>query len=143
MAFVMVVAIEIDAPACEEHGRVTRAYMSGYTRRRVHESKLYPAERRCLVVNVNGAVAKGETIKRVEWRMDPVYAVGMADASIEGREARVIIRACYPGEAAIKAAVTLSNDEVYVQLFRVRVLPGPYFGDELTAAGPAMLQADA
>ncbi|MFK3647918.1 hypothetical protein ACI2IY_05700 [Lysobacter enzymogenes] len=134
---------EIEAGGCEEHGRVTRAYVSGYKRARIHNSELYPRERRCLVANVNGAIAPGEAIKRVVWRMETVTAVAMSSPSIEGREARVLVEACYRGEAFIQCEIQLGNGEVYPQTFRIRVLDGPFFGNENTSTGPQMLAIDA
>lgn len=138
--------IEVDyspTSSCQELGRVTRAVVSGYNRDRVHQSRLFPSEKRCLVANFNGAIPSGRTIDRVEWRLDVVAYVAMSNPSISGREVRVMIEACYWGTAAIRASVTLDNGEVYNQLFAVRVLDGPYFGAETTAAGPAVLIATA
>lgn len=138
--------VEVDAaPAatCEELGRVSRCYVSAHDRARIHDTRLYPTEKRCLVANFNGAVAKGRTIVKAEWRMQPVLAVSMANPVIEGREARVMIQAAYRGETSIKCTVTFDNGEIYTQLFRVLTLPGPFFGDEFTTGGPAFLQVTA
>lgn len=141
-AYSMLVEVEA-VVGCQELGRVTRALVSGYTRARVHDSKLYPNERRCLVANFNGAIPRGLTIARAEWRMDVQNSVSMADARIQGREAQVMITAAYRGEAVLRCEVTLDNGEVYNQLFRVCVLPGPWFGDERTAVGPLVLVVEA
>ena len=145
MAFVMVVAIEIDAPSCEEIGRVSRAYVSAHNRTRVHLTQLFPNEKRCLVANLNGAVAKSRTIKRVEWRLDQTGLVAMSDGSIDGRkrEAQVTIQARYYGTAAVRCEMTLDNGENYVQMFRVVVQDGPSFGDSQLAGGPSAIVVDA
>ncbi|SDX52668.1 hypothetical protein [Lysobacter enzymogenes] len=138
--------VEVDAaPAetCEELGRVSRCYVSAHDRSRIHDTRLYPTEKRCLVANFNGAVAKGRTIVKAEWRMQPVLAVSMANPAIDGREARVMIQAAYRGETSIKCTVTFDSGEIYTQLFRVLTLPGPFFGDEFTTGGPAFLQVTA
>lgn len=142
----MLIEIEDVAPpaeTCQELGRVTRAFVSGYSRDRIHETRLYPNEKRCLIANFNGAVSPGRTIVRAEWRLEPVYAIAISDAQIAGRQARVMIRATYRGEGAMRCEVTLDNGEIYNQLFHVQVLPGPYFGDEYISAGPALLVATA
>lgn len=141
--FVMQVAIEVEG-GCEEIGRVTRAYVSAYSRSRVHSSRLYPNEKRCLVANFNGAIPKGRRIVRAEWRMETAYAVAMSSPGIDkGREATVVIEAAARGDAAIRCQVTLENGEVYNQLFAVEVLAGPWFGTENTSAGPLVLIAEA
>ncbi|QWP79221.1 hypothetical protein J5226_12890 [Lysobacter sp. K5869] len=139
--FVMQVAVEIEG-GCEEFGRVTRAYVSAYDRARVHRFRLFPNERRCLVANFNGALPKGVQIDKAEWRMDWVQSLAMSDASIEGREARVMIQACYVGHVAIRCSVTVGG-EIYTQVFVGEVLGGPTFGDAALAAGPGVLTIEA
>lgn len=139
----MLVEVEPDRGACEEFGRVTRAYVSAYDRTRVHEFRLFANERRCLVANFNGAIPKGETIAKVEWRMDMVQSLAMSDAAIDGREARVMIQARYVGRVNLRCEATLGNGEVYTQLFAGRVMGGANFGDAVLAAGPGVLVAEA
>lgn len=142
----MLVEIEDASPpaeTCQELGRVTRAYVSAYDRARIHQFRLYPSEKRCLVANFNGAIPAGRTITHAEWRMDIISAVAMSAPAIAGREARVMVYATYWGDVAIRCTVTLDNGEIYSQLFAGRVLNGPYFGTEATAAGPAVLVVDA
>ncbi|KRG69130.1 hypothetical protein [Pseudoxanthomonas dokdonensis] len=131
-------------PACEEIGRVSRAYVSAHTRERVHSTRLYPTEKRCLVANFNGAIPPGRTIVTAQWKMESACSVAMSSASIYGRSAQVMVQGVYRGWAYIKAQVTLDNGEIYNQLFVVEVLEGPYFGDENSlAAGPTELTATA
>lgn len=138
------ILIEVDAPAgCEELGRVTRAYVSGHYRTRVHESRLYAREKRCLVANFNGALPAGRSIASAVWDMSVIAAVGMATPSIVGREVRVLIEAVRCGCAYLRCEVTLDNGEVYNQLFAVTVLDGPSFGDQGAVAGPARLTVSA
>lgn len=142
MAFVLRFSISVDeAPpaTCQELGRVTRAYVSAYNRTRVHQARLYPREKRCLIADFNGALPVGRTIVSATWNMEVAYAVAMSAATIDGREARVMIEAVYRGRVDMRCHVTLDNGEVYNQLFAVQVLPGPWFGDENTVAGPTQL----
>lgn len=146
MAFVL--RFSIDAPeaapmTCQELGRETRAFVSGYNRSRVHQSRLYPREKRCLVADFNGALPAARSIVSATWNMEVACSVAMSDASIEGRAARVTIEAVFRGWADLRCQVTLDNGEVYNQQFTVRVLDGPWFGDETTVAGPTQLTATA
>lgn len=127
---------------CTELGRVTRCYVSGYQRVRVHESRLVRGESRCLVANFNGAVDAARTITSVTWQCQQPYIVAMSNARIpEGaREVAVDMAAQLPGCAWLKCIATLDNGEVYTQLFRVIVRGGPWFDGETTpSAGPTSL----
>lgn len=132
------------AIGCTELGRVTRCYVSGYTRNRVHDSRLTRGELRCLVANYNGAIDKARTITSVTWRMNPSLSVLMSNARIApgAREVALDIRAIWCGDAAIKCEATMDNGEVYAQLFRVSVDDSPWFdGDQPATSGPTMLIA--
>lgn len=128
--------------ACAELGRVTRAYVSGYQRDRVHASRLVRGEKRCLVANFNGAIPAARSIASVTWRCEQTYTVVMANARISGREAEVDITAQLQGCAWVKCVATLDNGEVYTQLFRVQVQDATWFdGEPAVAAGPTSITA--
>jgi hypothetical protein len=141
--------IEVEVPdppvsePCEELGRVSRAYVSAHTRTRIHSMRLYPNEKRCLVADFNGAIPPSRSIVQAQWRMEVASSVGMSAPTIAGRAAQVMIQAAYRGCVGMKCQVTLDNGEVYNQLFVVEVMPGPYFGDENTVAGPTILTVTA
>lgn len=124
---------------CTEIGRVSRAYVSAHDRTRVHSTRLYPREKRCLVANFNGAIPAGRTIVTATWEMEVASSVSIASPSIVGRTAQVMIQACYRGMVGMRCQVVLDNGEIYNQLFVVQVLDGPYFGDEATAPGPTQV----
>ncbi|GAA0260549.1 hypothetical protein [Rhodanobacter caeni] len=127
---------------CTELGRVTRAYVSGYQRARVHESRLIRGEKRCLVANFNGAIDAGRSIASVTWRCEQPYAAAMSNARVFAREVAVDILAQLPGVSLIKCLVTLDNGEVYTQLFRVQVQDATWFdGEPAVAAGPTSITA--
>lgn len=142
--------IEVDVYAppdpgadCEELGRTTRAYVSGYQRARMHRSRLVRGEKRCLVANFNGAIPPARTIQSVTWRTNQPQAAYMADAGIVtgGREVRVDVTAG-AGCALVKCEVTLDNGEVYNQLFDISVQSGPWFeGETQLPTGPRTLTA--
>lgn len=134
-------AVEPQLAACEEIGRETRAYVSAHTRARVHSSRLYPNERRCLVANFNGAIPASRTIVTAQWDMEVPLSVAMSSPRItaDGRTAELMIDATYRGDACIRCQVTLDNGEVYNQLFHIEVVEGSWFGTEQSVAGPSRL----
>lgn len=150
MSILIVFTPEVDAqapppppPPCEELGRVTRAYVSGYQRARIHQSRIVRGESRCLVANFHGAIPLSRTIASVTWRCLTQWTVVMANARITGREVAVDITGQAEGCAWLKAQITLDNGEVYNQRFQVDVAGAPWFDGETTvmASGPAVLTA--
>lgn len=127
--------------ACEELGRVTRAYVSGYNRSRVHVSNLYGYETRCLVANFNGAIPGSRTIVGAQWQTWNNYTGFMSNPQIQalGREATILLKAQAPGPCIIKCSVTLDNGEIYVQQFRVNVLRSPMYSGDSWASGPQVV----
>ena len=126
---------------CDEFGRVTRIYASGYDRTRVHGGRLVRGESRCLLVNFNGAISVSRTITSVTWRCVDPSVVVMSNARIQAgaRSVAVDVRANLPCDTAIKCEATLDNGERYMQLIRLAVMDSPWFGDETIASGPAIL----
>lgn len=117
---------------CNEYGRTTRAYVSGYNRTMVHVGKLVRGEKRCLVANFNGAIPKGRVIVSATWRTTQNWAAILNDAKIieSGRTTSVNMSAGWGGPALVKAEVTLDNGEIYNQVFRIDVQTAPYFQGE-------------
>lgn len=129
---------------CEELGRATRAYVSGYQRDRIHRSRLVRGEKRCLVANFNGAIPPARTIASVVWRTNQYQSIYMENARIDGREVTVNITAQTGSHAWVKCQVTLDNGEVYNQLFAVEVRNAPWFSGETSPEiGPQSLTATA
>ena len=126
---------------CDELGRVTRVYASGYNRTRVHDGRLVRGESRCLLVNFNGAISASRTITSVTWRCADPSVVVMSNARIQtgARSVAVDVRANLPCDTAVKCEATLDNGERYMQLIRLAVMDSPWFGDETTAPGPTTL----
>ena len=132
------------AGPCEELGRVTRIYASGYDRTRIHDGRLVRGESRCLVVEFNGAIPPSRTIASVTWRCADPSVIVMSNARIQssGRSVAVDVRANWPRDTAIKCEATLDNGERYMQLIRLAVTDSPWFDDEtVSAGGPGTLTA--
>lgn len=141
-----ILTITVTAPAadCEEFGRATRAFVSGYQRTRVHESRLVRGEHRCLVANFNGAIPASRSIASATFRNLNPGAVAMSNPRIIGREAGIDITAQWGIGASIKCEVVLDNGEAYNQLFVIRVRQSPWFPGEATPqTGPSVLSVTA
>lgn len=124
---------------CEELGRTTRAYVSGYDRTRVHEVRLVRGEKRCLVANFNGAIPPARTIASATWRVNQNQGAVLSNARIfEGnRSTAVDLLAGWTGYGLVKVEATLDNGEVYNQVFRVLVQQSPWFtGEPYPVSGP-------
>ncbi|TBX03196.1 hypothetical protein TP46_12225 [Xanthomonas citri pv. aurantifolii] len=126
---------------CDEIGRVTRNFVSAHQRDRVHRSNLYAAERRCLVTDFNGAIAKGRAIASATWHTDDTSQCVMSLPAVRGRQVQVQIAAQYSGECRIRVDATLDNGEVYSAWHVIRVQPAPCFGTQAWVNGPSKLTA--
>jgi hypothetical protein len=133
-----------EAERCEELGRVTRSYVSGYDRARVHVGTVRRQERRCVVANFNGAIPPGRSIASVVWRCTSPWVTFMRDPSIFERDAQVVVDFQNPGWGALKATVTLDNGEIYNQTFEYTVRDAPWFMENYAPiAGPYTVTATA
>jgi hypothetical protein len=137
-AFLVEVWVDEAGEKCEEYGRVTRSYGSGFIRDRIHQSNLYPQETRCLVANFNAAIPPSRLIVSALWQTWNISNVILSMPKIpEGqREATVLMQTQVPGPAVVKCTVTLDNGEVYVQNFRINVLCAPIYQGTTWVTGP-------
>lgn len=141
---VATIAITMLPPApCDELGRVTRAYVSGYQRDRVHRSDLVRGEARCLCAEFRGAINPARSIVSVQWMCQQPYAIFMSNARISGTECAVTISAQAASWCYMKCIATLDNGEQYTQLFYLTIRSAPYFFGEIfpTMSGPTILTA--
>ena len=132
--------------ACEEYGRVTRAYVSGYQLNRVHKSNLLCGATRCLALNFNGAISAARSIVSAEFKCNQPFAVVMSSPQIttDGRECHCTIYAQNQGTSLIQVNATLDNGDVYNQLFVVNVSRPAYFqNDPAPTTGPYVLTVNA
>lgn len=126
----------------DELGRETRAYVSAYDRTKVHQSRLYRFERRCLIANFNGAIPRLRTIVAATWRTDApeVGVISNAQIAALGRETTVTFASQLGGWANIRVDATLDNGEIYTQVFRINVREASYFfNDPPSQTGPFSL----
>lgn len=125
-------------------GRSTRAYVSGYQRARVHVGTVRRQEKRYLVADFNAAIPAGVTITSATWRTTNPWSMSMSLPTISGREVSVLVDFQNSGRGAIKATITLSNGEVYNQLFEYIVRDAPWFDEPFAlTAGPFSVTATA
>lgn len=138
--------VEIEGPdACQEHGRTTRAFVSGYTLDRVHVVRAARTQRRCLVADFNGAIDKNRQIARATWRCNSpwITILDTPTISTNGRAAQVNATLGNCGAGHVKCSVELDNGEIYTQVFEVRVVDAPYFAEPYQAPGPYELSVTA
>lgn len=141
---VATISITIAAPpVCDELGRVTRAYVSGFQRDRIHRSDLIRGEQRCLAAEFRGAISASRKIVSCQWMCQQPYAVFMTAPRISGTECAVTINAQAASWSWLKCVATLDNGEQYTQLFFVTIKSSPYFVGEIfpTQSGPTILYA--
>lgn len=128
----------------DEIGRVSRAYVSAYSRARPQVLQIRRTERRHVVADFNGAIPADRTISSVVWRCTSPWVAKMQDAAVNGREVQITVTFQYGGFSALKCEATLDNDDIYSQSFdcMVRDFPGFYESAPVTA-GPFELSAAA
>lgn len=104
---------------CERFGRVTTIYASGHYRDRVHVARMFSGEKRCLVVDFNGAIKKGEEITSVKWRVDNSGAARLEMAEIDGAKAKVALTTG-DGCTTLSCYATIGNHcQILVQAIRI------------------------
>lgn len=130
--------------ACNEYGRVTRCYVSGYQRDYVHTSRLIIGERRCLLADFNGAISPARTIVKARWRTDFGYICIISNAQIasDQRSTQVTLAANWIGDQMLHLEATLDNGEAYTQMFYVSVSGNPWFLPTYTTYGPSELTVE-
>jgi hypothetical protein len=135
----------IDRTPCQELGRVTRQYVSGYTLATAGISRVRRMSKRCCVANFNGALSKGRLITSVRWETTSPWAILMENARIatNQREAMVDVTFNFAGWGGLLCTATLDNGEVYNCEFNFTVLDMPLYptADYPTANGPYRLDA--
>lgn len=124
-------------PPCEELGRVTKCYVSGYQRNRVHQCNVMPRERRCLTADFTGALPKGRTIVSAAWSTLNPVVVNMQQGECFPTQTSVVCLFQYAGVSIVRCVATLDNGDQYVQQFRCIVQPYVWFqGDTNYSTGP-------
>lgn len=119
-------------------GRATHAYVSGYSRNRVHQSRLYANESALLLADFNGAMAAGRVISSVTWKSNGAGYVNMSDATIQSgkRTSSVVVQCGFAGKTWFRCSATLSTGQILTQMFIVTVEPAPWMsGDSFTYNG--------
>lgn len=144
--FSLLVEAYVDTPGkCNEYGRTTRGYVSGYQMARTQVIRVARRQKRCLVADFNGAIPPARTIASVVWMATDPWSTVMSNARIEGgrRSVAVDVDFNYGGRSGINASATLDNGEVYSYNFAVSVVNQPLYPSETYSmtAGPDSLTA--
>lgn len=117
------------ASKCDELGRVTRTYVSGYTLSRQNVARVRRSSKRCVVANFNGALPPGRLITSVRWETTSPWSINMSNARIATgqRETMVDVLFNFAGWGGILATVTLDNGEIYNAEFSFTVIDNPLY----------------
>lgn len=131
---------------CDELGRTTRTYVSGYTLSRANVARVRRMAKRCVVANFNGALPKGRSIVSVRWETTSPWAILMSNARIASnqRETMVDVTFNFSGWGGLLATATLDNGEVYNAEFSFTVLDTPLYPTATypVSNGPYILTAN-
>ena len=122
---------------------MTRAYVSAYTRNRIHKSSMMAQEVRCLTANFNGALCPGRTIASVVWSVSNPMFVNLNQCEVTGRETSCLLQAQWRGIALVRCTATMDNAEVYTQYFHISIDGYWFQGDVPQPQGPYTITATA
>jgi len=124
-AFVSVNVLE----RCNELGRTSRTFVTGYSLSRVNVTRVRRMAKRCVVANFNGALDPDRRIVSVRWETTSPWAILMDNARIAfgQRETMVDVTFNFSGWGGLLATVTLDNGEVYNAEFSFTVLDTPLY----------------
>ena len=132
-------------PPCEELGRTTRTYVSGYTLSRQAVTRVRRSAQRCVVANFNGAIPKSRTIQSVRWETTSPWSIVMSNPRIATgqRETMVDVFFNFAGWGGLLATVTLDNGEIYNAEFSFTVLDAPLYPTATYPLGNGPYRLDA
>lgn len=121
-----------------EIGIATRANVSGWDRARVHNSDLFAAEKRRLVLNINGASPKGAKIVKAVFETWGLPQVIMSDGAIadDQRSASILIQAQMGGRAILKGTAFMDDGTEIPQNYRINVQFAPIYQGTVWTTGP-------
>jgi hypothetical protein len=143
---VAAVSVNVLSLACQELGRVTRSFVSGYTAARAESRRVRRFSQRCVTANFNGALAPGRTIVHVRWDTTSPWSILMANPRIIAGQRQVAIDVSFnfAGWGGLLATVTLDNGELYNQEFFYTVMDRPIYPGAVynSANGPFTLESN-
>lgn len=133
------------ADTCDELGRTTRLYVSGYTLARPAVSRVRRMAKRCVVANFNGALPTGRQIVSVRWETTSPWAIFMSNPriSLDQRQSMLDVVFNFAGWGGVLCTATLDNGEIYNAEFSFTVTDAPLYptADYPTSNGPYRLDA--
>lgn len=122
-------------------GRSTTCNVSGYVRDTVHQTRIYPLERRTLIANFNGAIEPARTIVSAQWDIDAPFSITMANAAIaaDQRSTSVQITGGWQGDNVMRVVVTFDDGSQMNQGFYLCCPWLGWFGDASPVSGSSRL----
>ena len=121
--------------------QVIRNSVSPRQRDRIFNATLYANERRLLVTDFNGAIAKSQRIVTTVWHTHEPNICAMSSAEVNERRVGVQIAAQYSGICRIRVDATLDSGEVYSAWHAITVMPAPVYNNAGWTNGPSRLEA--
>ena len=114
---------------CQELGRTTRNYVSGYTLSRQAVTRVRRQAKRCVIANFNGALPAGRTIVSARWETTSPWSLYMSNPRIAKgqRETMVDVSFNFAGWGGVLCTVTLDNGELYNAEFSFTVIDSPLY----------------
>lgn len=130
---------------CNELGRTSRTYVTGYSLSKVNVCRVRRQAKRCVVANFNGALDPERRIVSVRWETTSPWSTFMSNARIAfgQRETMVDVSFNFSGWAGILATATLDNGEIYNAEFSFTVLDTPLYPSATYPLGQGPFRLDA
>lgn len=118
-------------------GRSTTCNVSGYDREAIHQTRVFPLEKRNLIANFNGAIEPARTIVQAQWDIDAPLAATISGGAIatDQRSTSVTLNCGWGGDNMIRVVVTFDDGSQMQQMFYVACRWGGWFGDTSPANG--------
>lgn len=112
-------------------GRSTTCNVSGYNREVIHQTRVYPLEKRRLIANFNGAIEPARTIVQAQWDIDAPCGINISNGAIatDQRSTSVIVSAGWSGDNVIRVVATFDDGSQMAQNFYVACLWAGWFND--------------
>lgn len=130
---------------CNELGRTTKTYVTGYSLSRVNVARVRRMAKRCVVADFNGAIPKERSIASVRWETTSPWSIFMSNARVasNGRETMVDVAFNFSGWGGLLATATLDNGEIYNAEFSFTVLDTPLYPSATYPIGQGPFRLDA
>jgi len=117
--------------------RVSKAYVSGYTRTRIASVRLLPTEARSLVADFGAALEPEQEIVQARWQLDVSGTATLAAPviTLDGKQTSCTLTGFRWGCVACRCTVTLNDGGILTQLYAVEVADSNFVLDPIPGGG--------